>query len=81
MTKKDLPARGNNKTLKQNVILELLEINGLYYKKKKDVPTISEEKWLNHFQSLHSSKPINPIQREILHELRLLESQKEQLKL
>ena len=40
---------------------------------------ISEETWLNHFQSLHSKDPRTSIQQEIYNELQSLEKEKEQL--
>lgn len=42
-------------------------------------PLISEETWLNHFYSLHSSKPLNPKQQTIVNELKELERREEQL--
>ena len=48
-------------------------------KEKHDLSLISEETWLNHFHSLHSSKPLNPKQQTIVDELKELERSKEQL--
>ena len=47
----------------------------------ENVPApISEESWLNHFQSLHSNDPRTSIQQqEIYNELESLEKGKEQL--
>ena len=47
----------------------------------ENVPApISEETWLNHFQSLHSNDPGTSIQQqEIYNELQTLEKEKEQL--
>ena len=41
--------------------------------KGKDIPLISEERWLNYFRSLHSEKPLNPTH------LTYLESRKDQM--
>ena len=46
--------------------------------KIKDDPLVSEEKWLLHFQSLHSNEPFNPTQQLICNELREHEDRKEQ---
>ena len=46
----------------------------------ENVPApISEETWLNHFQSLHSNDPRTSTQQEIYNELQWLEKEKEQL--
>ena len=39
-------------------------------RKGKDVPSISEENWLQHFHNLHSNEPLNPAQQNICNELR-----------
>ena len=43
--------------------------------RQNDVPLISEQNWLNYFQSLHSNKPLNSIQM-ITNELKHLEIRK-----
>ena len=45
--------------------------------KDKDIPLISEERWLNYFRSLHSEKPLNPTQQPIINDLTYLESRKD----
>ena len=47
----------------------------------ENVPTpISEETWLNHFQSLHSKDPRTSIQQqEIYNELQLMQKEKNSL--
>ena len=47
--------------------------------KDKDIPLISEERWLNYFRSLHSEKPLNPTQQSIINDLTYLESRKDQM--
>ena len=47
--------------------------------KEKDIPLISEERWLNYFRSLHSEKPLNPTQQSIINDLTYLESRKDQM--
>ena len=47
--------------------------------KDKDIPLISEERWLNYFCSLHSEKPLNPTQQSIINDLTYLESRKDQM--
>ena len=37
--------------------------------KQKVTPEISEENWLRHFQSLHSSNLLNPDQQNVVNEL------------
>lgn len=59
--------------------MELFKVNERYYCRKCPRP-ISEETWLNHFQSLHSKDPRTSIQQqEIYNELQSLEKEKEQL--
>ena len=47
--------------------------------KDKDIPLISEERWLNYSRSLHSEKPLNPTQQSIINDLTNLESRKDQM--
>ena len=39
-------------------------------RKGEDVPSISEENWLQYFHNLHSNEPLNPTQQNICNELR-----------
>ena len=39
-------------------------------RKGEDVPSISEENWLQYFHNLHSDEPLNPAQQNICNELR-----------
>ena len=39
-------------------------------RKGEDVPSISEENWLQYFHNLHSNEPLNPAQQNICNELR-----------
>ena len=39
-------------------------------RKKEDVPSISEENWLQYFHNLHSNEPLNPAQKNICNKLR-----------
>ena len=48
--------------------------------KDKDIPLISEERWLNYFRSPPSEKPLrNPTQQSIINDLTYLESRKDQM--
>ena len=39
-------------------------------RKGEDVPSISEENWLQYFHNLHSNEPLNPAQQNICNEQR-----------
>ena len=39
-------------------------------RKGEDVPSVSEENWLQYFHNLHSNEPLNPAQQNICNELR-----------
>ena len=39
-------------------------------RKEEDVPSISEENWLQFFQNLHSNEPLNLAQQKTCNELR-----------
>ena len=39
-------------------------------RKGEDVPSISEENWLQYFHNLHSNEPLNLAQQNICNELR-----------
>ena len=41
--------------------------------KETNIPPISEENWMSHFQSLHSNEPLNLHQEAVINELRSLE--------
>lgn len=47
-------------------------------RKDNDIQSISEDKWLTYFRSLHSKSSLDPIQQSIMNDLNLLELQKEQ---
>ena len=47
----------------QRIVLELFKVNERYYRRECPAP-ISEETWLNHFQSLYSNDPITSTQRQ-----------------
>lgn len=48
--------------------------------KADDIPLVSEESWLLHFQSLHSNEPLNPTQQIICNELKVEEDRKQQFR-
>ena len=64
---------------RQSVVLELSKIDERYYRQKCSCP-ISEETWLNHFQSFHSNDPRTSMHyQEVYDKLLSLEKEKGQL--